>query len=40
MDELDTSEDLLKEVPTLGLGQLVSLRGDALEELATLKVLG
>ena len=40
VDELDAAEDLSEEVPTLGLGQLVVLRGDALEELAALEVLG
>ena len=40
VDELDAAEDLSEEVPALGLGQLVVLGRDALEELAALEVLG
>ena len=40
VDELDAAEDLSEEVPAFGLGQLVVLGRDALEELAPLEILG
>ena len=39
VDELHALEDLSEEVPALGLGQLVVLGADALEELTALEVL-